>query len=377
MTFELAAGDIDKAEPSTDVGPVSRFIPTLRRKSELLAPTVSQLSLNRVWYVRTSRLRANVVQVNSGVLTRRLDGAIVALQSRRFSHREGQMDWVAEDSDAHGAIDRVYSTHYYDRVSGVKLEIVSIPSFVLELLPPEASKSQNATSRSVEQFIEVSSELLGANAQFFQIVEDPRRGYAQAPPVASTYIESPQRPEKRRYVFWLEEMGFRVESLSERVAFDLMLGRQEHQAFRTQLQAPTIPIESSPPVMQAAVEIVQQAFFGVFNSGTGGLIVTAVGTAVGFFAKKAGRAMADEAAAIARRGARSLTSAGRIQNDNELLILQKENLELRRKNIELRAKMDRDATNVEQPADKEAPRAKRTRAVQRGQTTEPESGSET
>jgi len=87
--------------------------------------------------------------------------------------------------------------------------------------------------------------------------------------------------------------------------------------------------------------------------------------------------MADEAAAIARRGARSLTSAGRIQNDNELLILQKENLELRRKNIELRAKMDRDATNVEQPADKEAPRAKRTRAVQRGQTTEPESGSET
>jgi hypothetical protein len=68
-------------------------------------------------------------------------------------------------------------------------------------------------------------------------------------------------------------MGFRVESLSERVAFDLMLGRQEHQAFRTQLQAPTIPIESSPPVMQAAVEIVQQAFFGVFNSGTGGLIV--------------------------------------------------------------------------------------------------------
>ncbi len=287
------------------------------------------------------------------------------------------MDWVAEDSDGHGAIDRVYSTHYYDRVSGVKLEIVSIPSFVLELLPPEASKTKNATSRSVEQFLEVSSELLGANAQVFQIVEDPRRGYSAGLSAASAYDEPPQRPNRHRYLSWLEEMGCRVESLSERVAFDLMLGRQEHQAFRTQLQARTIPVESSPPIMQAAVEIVQQAFFGVFNSGTGGLIVTAAGTAVGLFANKAGRAMADEAAAIARRGARSLTSAGRIQNDNELLILQKENLELRRKNIELRTKMDREAAKAEQPVDDEAPRARRTRAGQREQTNEPESGSQT
>jgi len=54
MTFELAAGDIDKAEPSTDVGPVSRFIPTLRRKSELLAPDCQSTELE-------SRLvRANI-----------------------------------------------------------------------------------------------------------------------------------------------------------------------------------------------------------------------------------------------------------------------------------------------------------------------------
>ena len=92
--------------------------------------------------------------------------------------------------------------------------------------------------------------------------------------------------------------------------------------------------------MQAAVDLVQQAFFGVINSGTGGLIVTAAGTAVGLFAKKAGRVVADEAAAIARRGARSLTTAGRVQNEIEMMMLQNENLELKRKNIDLQARFD-------------------------------------
>jgi len=68
MTFELAAGDIDKAEPSTDVGPVSRFIPTLRRKSELLAPDCQSTELE-------SRLaRANISP--SGECVRGLDTSI-------------------------------------------------------------------------------------------------------------------------------------------------------------------------------------------------------------------------------------------------------------------------------------------------------------
>jgi hypothetical protein len=93
---QLAAGDIDKAEPSTDVGPVSRFIPTLRRKSELLAPDCQSTELE-------SRLvRANISP--SGEMwfksTQGLDTSIRrsdrSAPIAAFLASEGQMDWVAK-----------------------------------------------------------------------------------------------------------------------------------------------------------------------------------------------------------------------------------------------------------------------------------------
>ncbi len=242
-------------------------------------------------------------------------------------------DWTADERDQHGAIHRIYSTHYYDRISGAQLEVISVPAFVLPLTAN--NPSHRLSANVVGQLLALSSELLGGDGHLFQVVSNQKR--SRGPAASLTRVS-------------LEEHGLWAEPLSERVAFDLMLGRAEHQAFRGQLEASTIPVESSPPIMQAVVNIVQQAVVGVASGGAGGLVLTAAGAAVGLFARKTGRSVADEVAAIARRGVRSLTVEGRVQNENELLTLQAENLELKRKNRELQASL-----NAQQPGPLQKP----------------------
>lgn len=227
------------------------------------------------------------------------------------------MDWTADKSDEHGAIHRMYSTHYYDRVSGAHLEVLSIPEFVLPLGGSAKHPSGPLSADRIQQLLAVSNELLGGDAHVFRTVA--RRSSKDETPVRGPALSE-----------GLEGPAFSIELLSERVAFDLMLGRAEHQAFRRQLEAPTVPVESSPPEMQAAVEIVRQAW-GVLSPGVGGLVVTGAGAVVGFFTTP-GRVVANEVAAIARRGVRNFTVAGRLQNENELLALRAENLDLKRKN---------------------------------------------
>lgn len=215
---------------------------------------------------------------------------------------------------------RTYTTTYLDEVTGSRLDVTSVPGFVARTRMPSivALVQNGAVAKDVgngplllADIRSLASEVLGAEVTLCATTatDVPRK---QRPTIG---ISRAAEAEGVRFV-------------SETLAFDMMLGRAEHSAFRRQLDAGTIVAEQSPPVMMSAVALLEMSSVGGILHGVGGVFMTAIGTLMGVVLNRPLRTLSDELAAPVQRRVRLMSEVGRQQNDIDDLERRKRTLSL-------------------------------------------------